>query len=72
MVERISVFLVVYVVVYEVIIVFCDWYDVEGDNGGYFVEVLDFVDFWLVYCVVGIEGVEYDLLLVMDIVMYYV
>ncbi len=68
----VSAFLAARAAEYDVIIASRDWHDAEGDNGGHFGAVPDFVDTWPVHCVAGTPGAEYDALLVTDAVTHHV
>ncbi|MFF1538791.1 isochorismatase family protein [Microbacterium sp. NPDC058269] len=68
----VTAFLAAHSVDYDVIIASRDWHDADGDNGGHFAEVPDFVVSWPVHCVAGSEGAEYDPLLVTDAVTHHV
>lgn len=68
----VTTFLAEHAADYDVIIASRDWHDADGDNGGHFAELPDFVDSWPVHCVAGTEGAEYDSHLVTDAVTHHV
>lgn len=70
--SAVSDFLALHASEYDVIVASRDWHDAEGDNGGHFGEVPDFVDTWPVHCVAGTPGADYDPLLVTDTVTHHV
>ena len=57
--QRIDDYLAVAAGDYDVVIASRDWHDADGDNGGHFHRVPDFVDTWPPHCVAGTEGAAY-------------
>ena len=70
--SAVSAYLAAHAGEYEVIVASRDWHDPDGDNGGHFAELPDYVDSWPVHCVAGTAGAEYDPLLVTDAVTHHV
>ena len=68
----VSAFLAAHAGEYGVIVASRDWHDADGDNGGHFADVPDFVGTWPVHCVAGTAGAEYDPLLETDAVTHHV
>lgn len=57
--DRITRFLDEHADDYALVAASRDWHDAEGDNGGHFAAVPDFVDTWPVHCIAGTTGAEY-------------